>query len=216
MAITTVAPTITTNSSTQFKEICSRYAEFAKRVHLDCADGTLSDAQLLLPSGLWWPKNWEADIHLMTATPSLYVNDLIKLKPNLVILHAEAKEDLIPIFKQLKDADIKVGIAIVKNVYPGSIKHIIKECDHALIFSGNIGNYGGEADLLLTEKVALIRDINNSIEVGWDGGVNLENAHIITHASVDVLNVGSALANSPNPAETFAALNKATENEEAL
>ena len=38
MAITTIAPSITTNSPSEFKEICERYAGFAKRVHFDCAD----------------------------------------------------------------------------------------------------------------------------------------------------------------------------------
>lgn len=216
MAITTIAPSITTNSPAEFKELCERYFNFAKRVHLDSADGTLSANHLLLPSGLWWPKGWKTDIHLMTALPSQYINDLIKLHPELVILHAEAKEDLIPVFKKLKEAGIKVGIAIVKNVYPGNIKHIIKETDHALIFSGTLGNYGGEADLLLLEKVALIREISPSIEIGWDGGANLSNVHIITHAGVNVINVGSALAKSDNPADVFKKLNDQTENEDIL
>ena len=216
MAITTIAPAITTNSPTEFKEYCERYFKFAKRAHLDSADATLSDKHLLLPSGLWWPKGWKADIHLMSEQPSKYLQDLIKLHPDLVILHAEAKEDLVPIFDELKKHDIKVGIAIVKNVYPGSIKHIIKKADHALIFSGSLGEYGGEADLLLLEKVALIREVNPAIEIGWDGGANVKNVHIITHGGVNVINVGRALADADDPAATFEELNKQTENEEAI
>ncbi len=216
MSITTIAPSITTNNTTEYKELCERYYPFAKRVHLDSSDGTLTSSRLILPSGLWWPKGWQVDIHLMSATPSLFVNDLIKLKPNLVILHAEAKEDLLPIFTQLKDAGIRVGVAIIKNVYPGSIKNILTSVDHAMIFSGNLGSYGGEADLLLLEKVALIREINKTIEIGWDGGANLENTKTITQGGVDVINVGSAISQAEDSAKAFSALNDATEDESVI
>ena len=72
-----------------------------------------------------------------------------------------------PIFKQLKDNGIKVGVAIVKGIYPGSIRAILEASDHALIFSGTLGQYGGEADMLLLEKVAIIQDIKRTIEIGW-------------------------------------------------
>ncbi len=216
MAITTIAPTILTQDPNEYNEIVKKYFNFAKRVHIDISDGTLTDQKTIAETAVWWPKGWTVDIHMITATPSVHLDNLIKLKPNLVIFHAEANEDLLPIFAKLHEAGIKVGVAIIKSVYPGNIKNILNEADYALIFSGTLGQYGGKAEPLLMEKAALIRDIKPSIEIGWDGGANEENTHLITHAGVDVINVGSAIAKAPDSAAAFNKLNKLTEKEEAV
>jgi ribulose-phosphate 3-epimerase len=216
MAITTIAPTILTNDPNEYNDIVKKYFNFAKRVHVDISDGTLTDATTISETAVWWPKGWTVDIHMITATPSTHLDNLIKLKPNLVIFHAEANEDLLPIFQKLHEAGIKTGVAIIKSVYPGNIKNILNDCDHALIFSGDLGKYGGKAEPLLFEKAALIRDIKSAIEIGWDGGANEENIHLITHAGVDVINVGSAIAKAEDSAAAFNTLNKLTEKEEAV
>lgn len=216
MAITTIAPTILTQDPNEYNEIVKKYFNFAKRVHIDISDGTLTDQKTIAETAVWWPKGWTVDIHMITATPSVHLDNLIKLKPNLVIFHAEANEDLLPIFAKLHEAGIKVGVAIIKSVYPGNIKNILNEADYALIFSGTLGQYGGKAEPLLMEKAALIREIKPSIEIGWDGGANEENTHLITHAGVDVINVGSAIAKAPDSAAAFNKLNKLTEKEEVV
>ena len=216
MAITTIAPTILTSNPTEYKETIQKYYPFAKHVHIDISDGSLTTSTTISETAVWWPKGWRVDIHMMTLHPAEHIDNLVKLKPDLVIFHAEAKDSLLPLFEKLKAAGIKVGVAIIKNVYPGSIKNILTAADHAMIFSGTLGQYGGTADLLLLEKVALIQEIHHGIEIGWDGGANLENTHIITHAGVNIINVGSAIAKADDPAQAFNDLNTATENEDAL
>ena len=205
MPITTVAPSILTNSPTQYKEIIKKYYPFVRRAHIDISDGTLSSSVTINETAVWWPKGWSVD-----------VENLIKLHPNLVILHAEAREDLLPIFDTLKKNGMRVGVAMVKNVYPGSIKPILAAADHAMIFSGKLGEYGGEADLLLAEKAELINDLHHGIEIGWDGGANLENIRTLSLAGIQVINVGSAIAKADDPADMFAKLNAETEKEEPL
>ena len=90
---------------------------------------------------------------------------ILKIKPNLCIFHAETAENLLPIFKQLKDAGIKTGVAILKQTYPGKIAPYIEAVDHVLIFAGALGRQGGEADLLQVEKVPIIRGIKSAIEL---------------------------------------------------
>ena len=216
MPITVIAPTILSKDPTEYKAIIKKYYGFAKRVHIDVSDGSLTSNTTVPVSAVWWPKGWTTDIHLISANPAQHVETLIKLSPNLVILHAEAKDDLLPIFKQLKDAGIKVGVAIVKGVYPGSIKAILEAADHALIFSGTLGQYGGEADMSLLEKVALIQDIKRTIEIGWDGGANIKNAHLLTHGGINVINCGSAISNADDPAKAYNELEARTESEDIL
>jgi ribulose-phosphate 3-epimerase len=216
MAISIVAPTILTSNPTEYKEIIQKYHPFTKRAHIDISDGTLSPNTTISETACWWPKGWQVDIHMMTANPAAHVENLIKLHPNLVIFHAEAKDDLLPIFETLKQNGMKVGVAIVKSVYPPSIKAVLEAADHAMIFSGNMGEYGGEADFLLLEKVPIIKEIHNGIEIGWDGGINMDTLRTIVHGDVTVLNVGSAIAKAADPQKVYNDLMAETEKEDPI
>ena len=216
MAITTIAPSILAETPANYKQLVERYYPFAKRVHIDISDGTLTHSKTIAETAVWWPKGWTVDMHMMTIEPSKHIENILKLHPNLVIFHAEARDDLLPLFDTLKNNGIRVGVAIVRSVYPGSIKAILSAADHALIFSGELGKYGGKADLLLGEKAALIQDIHPGIEIGWDGGPNLENARELTHIGISVINVGSALSKAEDPAKVFEEFNKETEKEDPI
>ena len=56
------------------------------------------------------------------------------------------------------------------------------------------------------EKVRLIKAIRQDVEIGWDGGVNVENAFGLSQGGVDVLNVGSTIATAIDPKNTYATL----------
>ena len=166
-------------------------------------DGVFAPTETLDITNVWWPKNWEADLHLMVARPSDHIDTILKLSPSLCIFHAETNEDLLPIFETLKNAGIKVGVALLPSTYPGNVKPYIDAADHVLIFAGQLGVQGGQADLMQMEKIALVRSMKPEVEIGWDGGANINNVRALAHADLDVINVGSAISNAPNPAEAF-------------
>ena len=203
-----VAPTILTETTDEYKTLVDSYTPFAKRVHIDISDGEFSPAFLLSEGQLWWPKEWEVDIHAMVARPSEHLAQLIAMKPSLIIFHVEVQEDRAALINQIKAAGIKAGIALLKTTVPSTVAEIIKLADHVMIFSGELGKNGGTASLMQLEKVRLIKNINPAVEIGWDGGVNLENAYTLAQGNVNVLNAGSAIRNSEDPAEAYAALTK--------
>jgi ribulose-phosphate 3-epimerase len=83
------------------------------------------------------------------------------------------------------------------------VEPLIKEADHVMIFSGDLGKFGGTASLMQIEKVRLIKRIKPNVEIGWDGGVKAENAYTLSQGGVDVLNVGGAISQAANPAEEY-------------
>lgn len=198
-----VVPTITVETIDQLRESTERLKPFARRVHVDISDGEFAPTFLLGANQLFWPEGWEVDVHAMVVRPSEHMAQLIQLKPSLVILHAEAQEDIVPHLQALKQAGIKAGIGLLKSTVPATVQAAIENADHVMIFSGELGRHGGTASMMQLEKIRLVRKIKPSVEVGWDGGVNAENAYTLTQGGVDVLNVGGAIANSPNPAETY-------------
>lgn len=203
-----IAPAITVETPDAYKAALERIQPFVSRVHIDISDGVFAPTFLLDEGQLYWPAQWQVDIHAMVAKPSEHVPKLISLKPHLIIFHAEVEEDLVKLITQIRQAGIKAGIALKRSTVPSTVADIIKLVDHVMIFSGDLGHYGGNASLMQLEKVRLIKAINPKVEIGWDGGVSLENAYTLTQGGVDVLNSGGAIATSAKPAETYAALTK--------
>ena len=203
-----VAPTILTETLDDYKSSVDRLTPFATRVHIDISDGEFAPNFLLGEAQLYWPKEWQVDIHAMVARPSEHIAQLINLKPSLIIIHAEIQEDRAALLNQIKAAGIKAGIALLKTTVPSTIADIIKLADHVMIFSGDLGKNGGTASMMQLEKVRLVKAINPAVEIGWDGGVNIENAYTLAQGNVNVLNAGSAISNADDPAEAYAALTK--------
>ena len=85
---------------------------------------------------------------------------------------------MLPTFEALKQANIKVGVALLPSTYPGNVKQYIEAADHVLIFAGNLGMQGGQADLMQMEKIALVRGMKPEVEIGWDGGANINNVRM--------------------------------------
>lgn len=203
-----IAPSITVETPEQYKESVERMVPFAVRVHIDISDGIFAPSFLLGESQLWWPKEWRVDIHAMVSRPSQHIAALIALNPQLITFHVETEEDLAPILQQVKQAGIRTGIALLKQTVPATVAALIQESDHVLIFSGDLGKYGGTASMMQLEKIRLVKGINPQVEIGWDGGVSIENAHALSRGGVDVLNTGGAIALADDPKAAYEALTK--------
>lgn len=198
-----IAPCITVETTDEFVRLSQSYVQFAQRVHVDISDGEFAPTFLLSADQMRLPAEIEMDIHAMVARPSEYVDQLIALRPHTIIFHVEVEEDLIPIIQKVKQAGIKAGVALLKRTVPKTKAEEIEQADHALVFSGELGKYGGIADMMQLEKVRLIRMIHPTIEIGWDGGASPDNAFSLNQGGVDVINVGGALSKAADPKAVY-------------
>lgn len=198
-----IVPAILTNNKLDYRSQIERINLYSRRVQIDVTDGEFAKNETLDITNIWWPKGWTADLHLMVERPSEHIDTVLKLTPSLCILHAEAKEELLPIFETLKARGIRTGLALLPSTYPGNVEEYIKAVDHVLIFAGKIGEQGNAADMMQTEKIPLIRNMKPELEIGWDGGANISNIRALAHADLDVINVGSALSKAENPMHVY-------------
>ena len=178
-------------------------AQFAKRIHVDLADGVFAPTKLVDPKDAWWPVGITADVHLMYEASRPFLKDLIALEPHMIILHAESVGNFYELAKTIRSAGIKVGVALLESTPVSKIRQAIDDIDHVLIFSGDLGYFGGHANLSLLQKVTEIKRYNASVEIGWDGGINESNIHKLVLGGVDVLNVGGAIHLSKNPMKAY-------------
>lgn len=189
-----IAPAVLAENADQYKQIIDKIQPFAQRIHVDISDGEFAPSFTITESEIWWPEGWEVDVHAMVARPAEHLQTLVQLKPNMVIFHAEADPEQLPsVLATLKQYGIKAGVALLRPTVPASVENILKQADHIMVFTGDLGKYGGTANLMQLEKVRLIKQINPEAEIGWDGGVNADNAYTLTQGGVNVLTVGGAI-----------------------
>ena len=121
----------------------------------------------------------------------------------MIIVHAEADGNFIKIADKIHKAEIKVGVAILPKTSTHTIKPSLSVIDHVLIFSGDLGKFGGVADLDLLKKIVQLKEWKEDLEFGWDGGINESNAKQLAMGGVRVLNVGGYIQNSPTPKQNY-------------
>ena len=201
-----VAPAILAENAQQYKEQVDRITGFAERVHIDLTDGEFAPTVTVGIPELWAPEGWTIDIHAMVNKLDEYVPKLIALRPHLIIIHAEAEGDVLGALKEIKRSGIMAGLALLKPTVPQTVEELIKEAEHVLIFSGELGKFGGTASLMQLEKIRLVKMINPNVEIGWDGGVMVDNAYSLVQGGVNILNVGGTIQKATDPPSMFAKL----------
>jgi len=201
-----ITPAILAENPAQYKEQVDRITGFAERVHIDISDGEFAPTLTVSIPELWAPEGWTIDIHAMINNVEEYVPKLIALRPHMIIIHAEATGDVKTALMQIRQAGIMAGLALLKPTVPRTVEELIKLADHVMIFSGELGHFGGTASLMQLEKIRLIKSINSNVEIGWDGGVLVDNAYSLVQGGVDVLNVGGVIQKSSDPHAIFSKL----------
>ncbi|MFZ1811914.1 MAG: hypothetical protein WAU02_00090 [Candidatus Saccharimonadales bacterium] len=187
---------------------------FAPRIQIDLMDGLFAPNKNLNPIQVWWPDQVLADIHLMYAHPHEQLETLISLSPHLILLHAEAEGDVASYIEHIQKFGLRAGVALLADTPVAMTHGMIEVADHVMLFSGNLGEFGGTADLALLEKVAQIRAINPAVEIGWDGGATLETVRHLSDGGIDVINVGGAIQRASDPRRAYEELRSVVESQD--
>ena len=201
-----ICPTILAENTHDFRDQMDRVTSFATRVQIDLTDGIFTSKKNIPLSQIWIPENIETDIHLMYDDPESYIEAIQNIQPSMVIVHAESLVD-VPLFaSQMREKNIKTGIAILPETKVEDVAYLFPHVQHVLLFAGSLGSFGGHANLDVLEKVAQIRSLDKRIEIGWDGGASEENCKQLSEAGVQVINVGGAIQKAQDPEGAYATM----------
>lgn len=183
-----IVPTILAVTPGEYHDRLEKIKSHTDRVHVDISDGVLAPNKTINLAQVYVPDGMELDIHLMVKNPKDYIESALALKPNLIILHSEVEGgvDIQGCIDEIKSFGVEVGIAYLQESKPNSL---LLHADHALIFTGKLGHYGGVLDGEQLPKIEEARGINPDLEISVDGGVNAEN---LADLDADIAYVGSA------------------------
>jgi ribulose-phosphate 3-epimerase len=203
-----ICPSITAYTADEYHQQMKGIGHFAHRLHIDLMDGKFTPKRNVNPVDAWWPVGIKADFHLMYKDPLPATDTILQHQPHMIIVHAESDGNLGQFSSSCRQHGVKVGIAVLQTTDIEAILPGLADVDHVLIFSGNLGSYGGQADLSLLSKVEKLKRHKPNLEVGWDGGINQNNISQLAFGGVDVMNVGGFIQHSANPERTFDALQR--------
>ncbi len=195
----TVCPAILAENTDEYRKQIERSAHFAVRLHLDLSDGDFAPSKTVAIDEIWWPGGVRADLHVMYRKPFEHMQLMLDLRPQLIIVHAEAEGDFEKYAQTIRSHGVEMGVALLPETPPELIQPALQYIDHVLIFSGDLGHFGGTTDLKLLEKVAKLKAMKPQLEIGWDGGVSVDNARTLIDGGVDVLNAGGFIQRSVDP-----------------
>jgi len=201
-----ICPAITAATPEEFRKQIEAICTSAVRLHLDVSDGILTPAKSINIDEIWWPGGVRADIHVMYKQPFEHSALLLNLRPQLIIVHAEAEGDFISFATKAHATGVEVGVALQQDTQPEILQQALPYIDHVMIFSGKLGYFGGQANLTLLDKVQRLKAMKPQLEIGWDGGVSVENARALAEAGVDVLNSGGFIQKAADPTAAYEAL----------
>jgi len=203
-----ICPAILAADNQQYREQMERIGHFAERIQIDLTDGIFAKSPTVKPEEAWWPVGIKADFHLMYKNPSPAIDTLLEHQPNMIIVHSEADGNFDAVARLCRQHGVKIGVAVLARTPIDSIASALDSIDHVLIFSGELGNFGGHANLDLLKKIDFIKDRHSDIEIGWDGGINDQNISHLAAAGVDVFNVGGFIQNSADPEHAYKVLSR--------
>lgn len=196
-----ICPTVTCQSEDlhEYRTQMERVEYLSDRIQVDLMDGEFAPTKSPDIDKIWFPEDKQIDLHLMYQHPADVLNDVLELNPSMLIVHKEAHVDIATLSGALRASKIKVGLAILPKTPISDCLDELEYVDHVLIFSGDLGHFGGTADLNLLKKIDQLKKYKPSLEIGWDGGVNTENAEQLAAGGVDVLNVGGFIQKADDP-----------------
>jgi ribulose-phosphate 3-epimerase len=211
-----IAPSIlSANFAELGKEIKDVENGGADYIHIDVMDGHFVPNITMGPmvvKAIRPLTNLPLDVHLMIAHPDKYIEAFSEAGADYITVHVEAAPHLHRTIQLIKNKGVKAGVVLNPATPADWVKPILSDIDMVLLMTVNPG-FGGQSFISsVVPKIRQIRswaeEMNPSLEIEVDGGINPETAAICAEAGADVFVAGSAIYNQTDRSAAIQELRK--------
>jgi ribulose-phosphate 3-epimerase len=206
-----ITPSILNADFSRLDEEISRIAAVSDLLHLDVMD------KVFVPnftfdfdqaSAIIGASPIPVDSHLMIADVDRLAPAYAHAGSASVTIHAEASSALSATLRAIKAEGARAGLALKPGSRIEDYADYVDDVDMFLIMTVEPGFGGQKFMSAMMEKVSATRAIigDRPIWLQVDGGISLETIEIAREAGADTFVAGSAVFNSPDPAEMITQL----------
>lgn len=172
----------------------------ADSVHLDVMDGRFVDNLTFGPVVVEAVRSATVlpfHAHLMISNPLAYVDRFAAAGSDLIVFHIESEDDPEAVIEAVERSGRRPGIALNPETPADAVHAYLDRVDLLLVMTVHPG-WGGQS--FITDVVPKLRALRDdvvrrklSVQIGVDGGVNLDTIGEAYSAGGEVLVTGSAL-----------------------
>ena len=201
-----ITPSILNADFSRLDEEISRISAVSDLLHLDVMDNVFvpnftfdfEQAALIIGS-----SPIPVDAHLMIADVDRLAPAYAHAGSASVTIHAEASSSISQTLRAIKGEGARAGLALKPGSAISDYEDYVDDVDMFLIMTVEPGFGGQKFMSAMMEKVKQTRNIigDRPIWLQVDGGISLETIEIAREAGADTFVAGSAVFNSPDPAE---------------
>ena len=201
-----ITPSILNADFSRLDEEISRISAVSDLLHLDVMDNVFvpnftfdfeQAASIIGSSPI------PVDAHLMIADVDRLAQAYDHAGSASVTIHAEASSSISQTLRAIKGEGARAGLALKPGSAISDYEGYADDVDMFLIMTVEPGFGGQKFMSAMMEKVKQTRNIigDRPIWLQVDGGISLETIEIAREAGADTFVAGSAVFNSPDPAE---------------
>ncbi len=169
-------------------------------IHLDVMDGRFVDNLTFGPVAVDAVRPHSAlpfHSHLMISRPLAYAERFAQAGSDLIVFHVEADDEPRAVIAEIERAGKRPGIALNPETPAEAVVPWLDQVDLLLVMTVHPG-WGGQSFIHeVVPKLQMLREVVDrrhlELQIGVDGGVNLETIGVAHESGGDVLVVGSAL-----------------------
>lgn len=206
-----ITPSILNADFSRLDEEISRISAVSDLLHLDVMDN------VFVPN---FTFDFEQAASIIGSSPipvdsHLMIADVDRLAPAYahagsasVTIHAEASNAISATLRAIKEEGSRAGLALKPGSSISDYERYVDEVDMFLIMTVEPGFGGQKFMAAMMEKVKQARALigDRPIWLQVDGGISIETIEIAREAGADTFVAGSAVFNSPDPAEMITKL----------
>ncbi|KAI1293480.1 Ribulose-phosphate 3-epimerase [Halotydeus destructor] len=199
-----IGPSILNANLARLADECTKLLDAsADYLHLDVMDGqfvpnlTFGHPVVKCLRKELGPKPY-FDMHMMVAQPEQWIEDMADAGANLYTFHVEATQDIDKCIRKVRDAGMKVGLALRPGTPVDIVLPFVEQVDMVLVMTVEPG-FGGQKFMgHMMAKVERLRQQFQHLDIEVDGGVGPNTIDACASAGANMIVSGSAVINSPD------------------
>ena len=201
-----ITPSILNADFSRLDQEIRKIAEVSDLLHLDVMDDVFVPNftfDFEAASAIIKTSVLPVDAHLMVANVDDIAVQYAEIGCASVTIHAEATKNIPQTLRNIRKAGSRSSLGIKPNTDISDYNSVIDDVDMFLIMTVEPGFGGQKFMSAMMEKVKQTRNIigDRPIWLQVDGGISLETIEMAREAGADTFVAGSAVFNSPDPAE---------------